>query len=101
VQISVVERSGTVSDVAKSYAQEKANRLDKYFDRLVAVEVIFEHVSQHYEVEMIAMTDHRQNFVARETHEDPLAAIDLVLDKIERQLVRHKEKLRNRKHPEA
>jgi putative sigma-54 modulation protein len=101
VQISLVERSGSLNEAAKDYAREKAARLDKYFDRIIAVEVIFEHVSQHYEVEMIATTDHRQKFVGREMHEDVLAAIDLVLDKVERQIVRHKEKLRNRKHPES
>ena len=37
--------------------------------------------------------------MASEEHEDAFAAVDLMLDKIERQIRRHKERLRNRKHP--
>ena len=101
MQISLVERSGQLSDAAKDYAREKAGKLAKYFDRLEEVEVIIAQQSQKYSVEMIAKTDHRQTFVASEVHEDVRASVDLVVDKMERQLVRHKERLRNRKHPEG
>ena len=50
---------------------------------------------------MIARVDHRQTFVASELHDDVFASVDLVVDKLERQLTRHKEKLRNRKHPDS
>ena len=53
----------------------------------------------HHTAEIIVRIDGTQPFVASEQHEDVYAAMDLLLDKIERQLRRHKEKLRNRKHP--
>ena len=101
MRVSLVERSGHVSEAAKEYARDKAGKLAKYFDRLEGVEVIITQESQKYQVEMIARTDHRQTFVASEVHEDVRASVDLVVDKMERQLVRHKERLRNRKHPEG
>ena len=101
MRISLVERTGHVSEAAKEYARDKAGKLAKYFDGLEGVEVIIAQESQRYQVEMIAKTNHRETFVATEVHEDIRASVDLVVDKMGRQLVRHKERLRNRKHPEG
>jgi ribosomal subunit interface protein len=46
---------------------------------------------------MIVRADHKQTFIASETGPDTFALIDLIVDKLERQLTRHKEKVRNRK----
>ena len=101
MQVSVVERSGNISDAVKTYAREKASRLVRFYDRMTAIEVIIGNQAQKFEVEMIARVDHRQTFVASELHDDVFASVDLVVDKLERQLTRHKEKLRNRKHPDS
>ena len=99
MRISLVERTGRLNDAAKDYAREKASKLIKFYDRLQGVEIIIGHESRRFHVEMVAETDHRETIVASEAHEDLYASVDLVMDKMGRQLVRHKEKLRNRKHP--
>jgi putative sigma-54 modulation protein len=101
VRISLVERTGHLSDAAKDYARDKAGKLNRFYDRLEGVEVIIGHESRRFNVEMVAKTDHSETFVASEAHEDLYASVDLVMDKMERQLVKHKERLRNRKHPEG
>jgi putative sigma-54 modulation protein len=100
VVISVVERRGNVSDDAKDYARDKANRLLRFYDRIQQIEVIFTNEALHNEVEFIVTADHKLTFVGTEKHEDVFAAVDLVMDKLKSQITRHKEKFRNRKHPE-
>jgi putative sigma-54 modulation protein len=100
VQLSVTGRHIEISDAMKQYAQEKAARLPRFYDRVQSIEVILDRESLKYRAEIIIQADHGNRFVghvdAQECHE----AVDLVIEKLERQLVKHKEKHRNRKHPE-
>ena len=98
--ISVVERRGGVSEEAKQYARDKAGKLLKFYDRIQQIEVIFSSQAQQSRVEMIVTADHKLTFVGSEAHDDVFAAVDLVSDKLKGQITRHKEKFRNRKHPE-
>jgi putative sigma-54 modulation protein len=98
VQILVTGRNVAVPDALKSYAEKKASKLLKYYDRIQAIDVVLDHDSGQNRAEMIVEAEHRNTFVARESHDDMYAAIDLVVDKLERQLTRHKERFRNRKH---
>lgn len=98
MQVSVTARHMEVNDRIRQYAQEKTARLPRYYDRVQAVELIIEREGDHSSVEMIVRAPGAQDFVAKEVGPDPLACIDLLVDKMERQLTRHKEKFRNRKH---
>ena len=99
MQIQVVGRHVDVPDVLKEYAEEKAGKLVKYYDRIQAIEVVFQQESGSKTVEMIVTGEtSRSSFVAKETTEDFRASLDIVIDKLERQLTKYKEKLRNRKH---
>jgi putative sigma-54 modulation protein len=44
-------------------------------------------------VEFVARAEHKHEFVARESHGDLHAAVDLCLDKIQGQIRRYKEKI--------
>ena len=99
MQITVSGRHMTVDDAVQTYCVEKMGLLERYYDRISAVEVVLDtHAGSHY-AEIIVHSDGTPPFVASEEQTDMYAAIDLLRDKIERQLKRHKEKLRNRKHP--
>jgi ribosomal subunit interface protein len=82
----------------RGYAEQKVQRLPRFYDRVQAVEVILDRESDMASVEMIVTAGGKQTFVAKEVGPDALACIDLLVDKIERQLTRRKEKFRNRKH---
>ncbi len=99
MQITVSGRHMSVSSSLREYCQEKAERLPRFLDRIQAIEVVIEGQDGRHSVEMIVRSAGAQSFVATEHHEDAFAAIDLLIDKIEEQLRRHKERLRNRKHP--
>ena len=48
--------------------------------------------------EIIVRVDRKHTFVARESGTDTFVLIDAVVGRLERQLVKHKEKTRNHKH---
>jgi putative sigma-54 modulation protein len=98
VQISVTGRHVEVSERVKEYAAEKAARLPRYYDRVQAVEIIIDREADQVAVEMIVRAAGTPDFVAREIGPEPTSCIDALIDKMERQLTRHKEKFRNRKH---
>jgi putative sigma-54 modulation protein len=99
VQVSITGRHIELSPEVRSYAEAKANKLTRFYDRIQSVEVILNGEGNGFEAEMVAKGKRKSTFVAKERGDDMYAAIDLVVDKIERQLTRHKEKMRNRKHP--
>ena len=99
MQIVVSARHGDVSDEVKKYAERKAEKLLKFFDKIQEIEVVLDHDSSSSQVEIIVNAEHGNVFVASDKGEDYFAAVDLTVDKMGRQLTRHKEKHRNRKHP--
>ena len=99
MQINVSGRHMGVSDSLEQYCREKSERLVRFYDRIQSIDVVLDGNNGQHFAEMIVHTEGTQPFVASEEHEDVFAAVDLMLDKVERQIRRHKEKLRNRKHP--
>ncbi|WP_428940672.1 ribosome hibernation-promoting factor, HPF/YfiA family [Fontivita pretiosa] len=97
--VVVSSRHMDVSAPLKAYAEQKAAKLTKYYDRIQEIEVIFDAGKDSMFVEMIVNAEHRNMFIARHTGADAYAGVDGCIDKLERQLTDHKEKFRNRKHP--
>lgn len=88
-----------VSTPLKSYAEQKIAKLTRYYDRIQEIEVVFNADHDAMQVEVIVNAEHRNMFIARMSGPDAYACIDGCIDKLERQLTDHKEKIRNRKHP--
>ncbi len=99
MQITVSGRHMAITDALRAYCEEKASHLLRFFDRIRTIEVILDGQTGSHKAEMIVHTDRAQPFVASEQNEDLHAAVDLLIDKLEAQLRRHKERIRNRKHP--
>ena len=99
MQFSVTGRHLEITDSMKQYAQEKVSKLERFYDRIGAVDIVLDRESSQFRTEIVLRTDHKHTFVAQVDAGDFYESIDLVLDKMERQLREHKEKFRNRKHP--
>lgn len=99
MQVRVSGRHMGVSEALREYCEKKAERLIRFYDRIQSIEVVLDGRNGKHSAEMIVHSVGTAPFVATEEHDDAYAAVDLLLDKIEEQLRRHKEKLRNRKHP--
>ncbi|MCK4660344.1 MAG: ribosome-associated translation inhibitor RaiA [Phycisphaerae bacterium] len=98
MQISVISRHVEVTDKVKDYAHEKVSKLPRFFDRVQSIDVIMDHDSGNFSVEILVRADRTDPFIARESGPDTFALIDVLTDKLGRQLRRHKERFRNRKH---
>jgi len=98
VQLRLTGRHIELNDDVRTYVEEKTNKLPRFYDRIHEIEFVLGHESEQFTAEMIVRTDHKHTFVATEVGPDTMAVVDLIIDKMERQLRRHKEKNRNHKH---
>jgi putative sigma-54 modulation protein len=98
MRIKVSGRHMDVTEPLKNYVNEKAGKLERFYDRVQTVEVIFDQEGTNHRCELIVTADHHTTFVAKEKHADAFACLDAAVKDIERQLTRHKERFRNRKH---
>lgn len=87
----------TITDAMKEQIVSKFNRLEKYFDTpdtmKVYVNIKINNTSQVIEVTIPAS---KFTIRAEESHADLYAAIDLVVDKLERQIRKNKTRLKNK-----
>ena len=98
--VTVASRHMDVTLPLKTYAEQKAGKLTKYFDRIQEIEVVLDNNNKdQMHVEMIVNAEHNNRFVAHHDEGDAYACVDACVGKLERQLSEHKKKVRNRKHP--
>jgi putative sigma-54 modulation protein len=97
VQIEISTRHGGLAPEQQRYLHEKAEKLLKYFARLMAIEVSTDHGKHGWEVEILVSAEHKHDFVAREISSTPEAAMDQCVHKIEQQLRRYKERVQHHK----
>lgn len=88
----------TVTKSIKDYITEKLERLNKYFDndKNIKASVIIR-VKNGEEIIEVTVPTNKFTLRAEEKHSDLYAAIDLVVDKLERQIRKNKTKL-NKKY---
>ena len=97
MQIEISSRHGGLGSEQQRYMHDKAEKLLKYFGRLMAIEVAVDHGKHGWEVEILVSAEHKHDFVAKETGSTAEAAMDVCVHKIEQQLRRYKEKVQNHK----
>ena len=82
------------TDAIKNYIQSKLSKLDKYFENYDEIEatVLTKTAGRDQVIEVTIPTTH---FTLRneEANEDLYAAIDIIVDKLERQIRKNKEKI--------
>jgi putative sigma-54 modulation protein len=105
VQIKISARHGHLADDTQQFIREKAQKLVRIFERLTSIEITVDLSSQGQDgqhlVEFIAKSEHKHDFIAHERHSDILAAVDLVMNKLENQVRRHKEKIQDHRRTPA
>jgi len=93
VRISVTFRNTEGEEWFKNYVEEKLGKLKKYLDRPVEVRVVLS-VEKFRNVAEINLTDNGMAVNTREEAKEMALAIDEAVEKIERQLKKHREKMR-------
>ena len=96
MQLSVTFRHMEPSDALKTYVQERTSRLTKYIDKPLESQVNLS-VQKFRQIVDVVINANGIRIAGQESHDDMYAAIDLVMDKIERQVKKYKEKIRKHK----
>lgn len=97
--IVVTGRSEKITSWDRQHAEDKIGKLEKYFRGITRIEMILEKNAQQSEAELVISVKRGSQIVCHARDKDLFAAIDLVLDKAETQLTRHKEKVRDHHRP--
>lgn len=98
MQLSFTFRSTEANDALKEYAKEKLERIHKYFPDPIKVHVVYSQQRGYLHAADVQITLSTGLIVKGvEASEDFFSAIDLVMAKIERQLRRYKDRIRDHK----
>jgi putative sigma-54 modulation protein len=96
VLIKISVRHGQLNDPTRQQIRDKAEKLLHFFDRLTMIEVTVDlNRKEQKWVEILVQAEHKHDFVAHESSPDVLAAVEMVLAKLEGQLRRYKEKIQD------
>ena len=97
MEISIRGDKIVVTDAIRDYVTEKFERLDKYFETPEEITAYVNVKVQNLE-QIIEVTIPTTKFTLRaeERHDDLYAAIDLVMDKLERQIRKNKTRIKNK-----
>ena len=97
MNITVNARHMDITEAIRGHAHEKAQKLQRYYDRIMSIEVIIDIEGGTPMVEVVLTAPHNTTFVARHRGEDMYGCIDNAVHKVEEQLRRHKDRLRDHK----
>ncbi|MBI4712359.1 MAG: ribosome-associated translation inhibitor RaiA [Planctomycetes bacterium] len=92
--VKITARHARITGDIKAYAQSRAEKLHKYLDRITHIEIILDHAAKYFVAEMVVHTVRGRTLVAKTQDQNYAAALDLVTDKMERQLTKFKERLK-------
>lgn len=82
----------------KNFTQEKFNKLERHFDKITAINVVFDVEKLRHIAEATILISKGEVHASSES-DDMYSAIDLLVDKLDRQLNKHKQKaLDHRNH---
>ena len=95
MQIKISARHGHLSEEIQEHIREKAGKLLHFFQRIMMIEVVADLKNDDKEVEFLVSAEHKHDFVAKAHDKELLTAVDLVLDKLEGQIRKYKEKVQD------
>ena len=96
MQINVSGHHVEVTDSLQQYVETKLEKLERHYDRITNVHVILRVEKQGQKAEATVRIQGGDVFAEAES-EDLYAAIDSLVDKLDRQLIKQKEKMKDHK----
>ena len=97
MQINISGHHLDITDALRQYVNEKFNRLERHFDNITSIQVILSPEPKTHKAESTIRISGGELFATAEAN-DMYAAIDMLTDKLDRQILKHKEKTVSRKH---
>ena len=94
MQVNLTGHHVDITDALRAYVDEKIAKLERHFDHVTNVHVILSVEKLNKKAEATVHVAGADVF-ADAVHEDMYAAIDSLVDKLDRQVLRHKEKIKS------
>ena len=94
MQLNLTGHHIEVTSAMRSYVENKFGRVERHFDNMTNVYVILS-VEKGRQIAEATIHVNRAKIFADDEHENMYAAIDGLIDKLDRQIKKHKEKLSN------
>lgn len=92
MQINITGHHIDITDPLRDYVTEKMDKLTRHFDHVTNVHVILTVEKQDQKAEATVHVSGADLF-AQHASEDMYASIDALIDKLDRQVIKHKEKI--------
>tara|TARA_B100000508_G_C11354006_1_gene225427 strand:+ start:271 stop:564 length:294 start_codon:yes stop_codon:yes gene_type:complete len=92
MQLNLTGRHVEITDSLRDYVNSKFAKLERHFDHINNVHVILDVEKLVQKAEATVHLNGGEIFASDE-HSDMYAAIDKLVDKLDRQVIKHKEKL--------
>ncbi|HLV49031.1 MAG TPA: ribosome hibernation promoting factor [Aliidiomarina sp.] len=93
MQINLTGHHIDITEPLRNYVDTKFSKLERHFDHITNVYVVLNVEKLRQKAEATLHVSGGEIFATAE-HEDMYAAIDALIDKLDRQVIKHKEKLR-------
>lgn len=100
MQINVSGHHIDVTDSLRSYVETKLEKLERHYDRITNMQVILSVEKQRQKAESTIRITGGEVYADAE-HEDLYTAIDMLTDKLDRQLIKQKEKAKDHKQKDV
>ena len=97
MQIHLVSRHLEITDDIRTYIEKRAKKIEAIFNPVIDFQVVVEVEKNRYRTEITLATRKATFHAQGETH-DVFSSLDDVIDKIEAQIRRHKERIKDRRH---
>lgn len=94
MQITVSGQQVEVTEPLRNYASEKIGRLQRHFDNMTTSNVVL-HVEKNRHLAEATIFAKGATIHADAEGTDMYAAIDILADKLDRQVLKHKEKIQD------
>lgn len=92
MQINLTGRHVEITEALREYVNNKFAKLERHFDHINNVHVILD-IEKLSQVAEATLHVNGGELFATSEHQDMYAAIDGLIDKLDRQVIKHKEKL--------
>ena len=94
MDFEIIGRHVNITPEIKEYAESRLDKAPKFFDRIHGLKAIFAVEGDGFEVEFIAYLIKCDSVIAKAADKDIFVALDAASDKLESQLRRYNDKLK-------
>ncbi len=97
MQLSISTRHGHLSEPTQKKLKAKADKLNRFFERLTSIELTVDLKDQQStKVDVKVSAEHKHDFMAHGESDNLLSAVDDALHKVEQQLRKYKNRVQQR-----